>query len=62
MKKTLYFLIATIILAGCVNLDIPPKNIVSDDALLDKLKQYAEQMKEAVAAKDANLQDEMNRG
>ena len=34
MKKTLYFLIATIILAGCVNLDIPPKNIVSDDELL----------------------------
>ena len=34
MKKTLYFLIAIIVLAGCVNLDIPPKNIISDDDLM----------------------------
>ena len=34
MKKTLYFLIAIIVLSGCVNLDIPPKNIISDDDLM----------------------------
>lgn len=34
MKKIIYFLIAIISLAGCVSLDIPPKNIISDDDLM----------------------------
>ncbi len=56
--------VATVAIGGAKNAAILAAKIlaVSDDALLDKLKQYAEQMKEAVAAKDANLQDEMNRG
>lgn len=35
MKKIFtYILFATLLMAGCVNLDIPPKNIVSDDDLM----------------------------
>ena len=35
MKKIFtYILFASLLTAGCVNLDIPPKNIVSDDDLM----------------------------
>jgi len=35
MKKLLSILTSTVLLASCMNLDVPPKNIISDAVLLD---------------------------